>query len=216
MQKMHGPGESAKLLKIKRAELKQRQDKRFRVLFTGGPASGKSTLLSLLDECGYLCYPEEIRLLTRELLEETEPKQGENPLLLTDDHLGFNRRLIERRLGQWRDFEDRTGRAAFYDRGIPDVLAYMDAFDQPCPEEFRRMAREHRYDFVFVTPIWPEIYRNDSERMESIDTAYHMESRLLDTYVKYGYDPVPIPRMPPIDRMGFVLDFLRTQGLDFE
>lgn len=186
-----------------------KKNKRLRVLFTGGPATGKSTLIQGLASRGYRCYPEEIRLLTEEVLQSQRVvPHGENPLLITEDPLDFNRRLLERRLRQWRDFESREEGLAFFDRGMPDVLAYMDAFGQPYPGNFEQLCRWHRYDYVFLTPIWPEIFKNDSQRLESVETAYRTESHLIGTYRSYKYELIPVPLLPAEDRIRFVLDYL--------
>lgn len=181
-------------------------NRRLRVVLTGGPSTGKTTLIRSLQELGYLCYPEEIRKLTQELLNPSKVFQGgENPLLLTSDSLDFNTRLLERRLGQWLDFNGQPAYLGFYDRGIPDVLAYMDAFGQVYPDHFQEEARRRRYDCVFFTPIWPEIFVNDTERMESLETARLTEAKLLATYIDLGYDPIPIPLVPVEERIDFVL-----------
>jgi predicted ATPase len=190
------------------------ENKRLRVLFTGGPATGKSTLIEGLTSLGYRCYPEEIRLLTDEILQShpTLP-DNENPLLMAEDSLDFNRRLLGQRLRQWRDFEVREEALAFFDRGLPDVLAYMDAFGQPYPGNFEQLCQWHRYDCVFLTPIWPEIFKNDKQRLESVETAYQTESHLIDTYRRYDYELIAIPLLPLEDRIRFVLDYLKGRKL---
>ncbi len=190
------------------------ENMRRRVLFTGGPATGKSTLIGGLEDLGYHCYPEEIRLLTDEILKsQPDLSENENPLLMAVDPMDFNRRLLEQRLKQWRDFEDREEALAFFDRGLPDVLAYMEAFDQPYPRNFEQLCQWHRYDCVFLTPIWPEIFRNDRQRLESVETAYQTESNLIKTYRRYGYELITVPLLPPEDRLRFVLDFLKDREM---
>ena len=39
---------------------------------------------------------------------------------------------------------------------------------------------------VFYTPIWEEIYTNDNERKESIQSAITIEKSLLETYIFFG------------------------------
>ena len=60
----------------------------------------------------------------------------------------------------------------FFDRGIPDVLAYMDYFDQEYGPEFIDALESHRYDSIFLLPMWQEIYTSDSERFESYEDGF--------------------------------------------
>lgn len=154
-------------------------------------------------------------MLTREILEEKEsPESVENPLLFAADPIAFNNRLIQKRLRQWLDFEERKLPLAFYDRGIPDVLAYMNIFGQDYPDHFHQIALQHRYDLVFLAPVWPEIFHNDPERMETMETALRAESALRQTYTDYGYDLISIPFAPVEERADFLTEFLMRTGID--
>jgi len=55
--------------------------------------------------------------------------------------------------------EQVNKKTVFYDRGIPDVLAYMDYFKQDIPDNFNAICKEHTYDHVFLLPPWEAIYK---------------------------------------------------------
>ena len=58
---------------------------------------------------------------------------------------------------------------------------------------------------VFYTPIWTEIYTNDSERKEDILTAKNIENVLLTTYQSFGYHLIEIPKFTIKERVDFIL-----------
>jgi len=41
-----------------------------KIIITGGPSTGKTTIISKLQEKGYYCFPEFIRSITKELRED--------------------------------------------------------------------------------------------------------------------------------------------------
>ena len=58
---------------------------------------------------------------------------------------------------------------------------------------------------VFYTPIWEEIYTNDSERKESVESAITIEKSLLETYNFFGYTLIEIPKLTTGARVDFIL-----------
>lgn len=101
-----------------------------KIVITGGPGTGKSTLINHLISKGYLCTEEISRQVTKEA-----QKKGIDQLFLTDPLL-FSKLLLEGRQKQYMDSEIHKGQTVFFDRGIPDVLAYMDYIGDQYPETF--------------------------------------------------------------------------------
>ncbi|MEP4947750.1 MAG: ATP-binding protein, partial [Flavobacteriaceae bacterium] len=97
----------------------------------------------------------------------------------------------------------------FFDRGVPDVLAYMDFFNQPYPQDFVEVCENHKYDSIFVVPPWKEIYVSDNERLETFAEAEKIHHALINTYSKFGYNPIIVPKNPVDVRIAFVLETLK-------
>ena len=76
-----------------------------------------------------------------------------------------------------------------FDRGIPDVLAYMDFFNQEYGEEFITACQDNRYNIIFIAPPWEEIYVSDNERLETYKEAQEIHHALMGTYTRFGYKP---------------------------
>ncbi|WP_240198040.1 AAA family ATPase [Novosphingobium sp. P6W] len=95
----------------------------------------------------------------------------------------------------------------FFDRGLIDAaLALVHASGDPVAE---LLCREHRYHReVFLTPPWPEIYRQDADRRHDIASALDKYERLLAAYPRLGYNVVILPKAPIEDRAAFLLERL--------
>ncbi len=160
-----------------------------RIVITGGPGTGKTVLVRELERKGYSCFHEIIREMTEAAKKQESPdKHLVNPLAFVSDPLAFNRRILEGRIRQFMDAKRFQEPFVFYDRGIPDVLAYMDYFGQGYDGEFSRPCLQLRYDLVFLLPPWREIYTRDDERLESFEEACEIHDCLEDTYKRCGYE----------------------------
>ncbi len=177
-----------------------------RIVITGGPGTGKTSLIKNLEEKGYFCFHEVIRDLTLEAKKQGDPKKFvSNPLAFVDDPLRFNQHLFEARLSHFKEGNNLKGQIIFYDRGIPDVLAYMRYFEQPYPNDFIKVCREYRYDGVIVLPPWEAIYATDEERLETFQEAKDIHSELLAMYAEFQYPPIMVPKGSIEARTEFIL-----------
>ena len=171
------------------------------ILLIGGPSSGKTTLINHLQEEGFICYPE----ISREVTLKAREK-GIEQLFLTNPML-FSEMLLEGRIEQFENAltEEKT---VFIDRGIPDVLAYMDFIGDVYPEKFIEACQKYKYDTIFLLPPWEEIYTSDSERYESYEQAMQIHDFVVDTYTKFGYDLIEVPKVSVENRYHFIIDHL--------
>lgn len=172
------------------------------VLLIGGPGSGKTTLINHLAAQGHTCYPEISRQVTLEA-----QQQGIEQLFLEDPML-FSQKLLDGRVAQHISAQKDPAEVVFIDRGIPDVLAYMDFIGDTYPETFVQACREYRYTKIFILPVWDEIYQCDNERYEDLQTAHHIQDHLITSYTSFGYQLIHVPKMTIAERADFVLNHL--------
>lgn len=172
------------------------------IVIIGGPGTGKTTIIEGLIADGYCCYPE----ISREVTMEAK-KQGIEQLFL-ENPLLFSELLLEGRKKQFQKALQETENIVFLDRGIPDVLAYMHYIGDSYPAFFDQACKEHRYNSIFVLPPWQDIYVSDDERYENYEQAVLIHKHLLETYEKYGYSIVEVPRDTVENRVNFVLNHL--------
>jgi predicted ATPase len=104
-----------------------------------------------------------------------------------------------------RNYEDAHGsRLAFYDRGLPDIVAYAYRF-KVSPERCELEATTNKYEAtVFVAPPWQEIFVNDEVRRASFDDYLLFHRSILNIYKKLGYSIRVLPKSSVQERVEFI------------
>lgn len=172
------------------------------ILLIGGPSSGKTTLINHLEAEGHICYPE----ISREVILKAR-EEGVDYLFLENPML-FSERLLEGRIKQF-EMAITEEKTVFIDRGIPDVVAYMDFIGDSYPDEFVAACETYKYDKVFLLPPWEEIYTSDAERYESYEEASKIHNYLVETYTKYGYELHEVPKTSVEERFQFIINHIK-------
>lgn len=169
------------------------------VVITGGPGSGKSTLIAELRRSGYACVDEAGRAIIRDQLAIGGRAQHRADSLL------FAEVMLAWEMRSYRQAERWDG-PVFFDRGIPDIAGYHGLLGRPVPPHVAAAAdlfRHHRR--VFVAPPWPEIYTTDRERVQDFTEAVRTHDAIAAAYGRHGYELVPLPKADVRTRVAFVL-----------
>ncbi|MDC7998180.1 ATP-binding protein [Gilvibacter sediminis] len=186
------------------------EHKDHRVVITGAPGTGKTAVINALRNEGFHIFPEVIREFTaEETATQDSPQVATNPIVFAKDSDSFNRRLLLGRQQQFFAGGHLDTRPVFYDRGLPDVLAYMDYFDQEYGAEFEAYCTDHRYDQVFIMPPWEDIFHADGGRFETFEQAVDLHESLNLRYRYFGYDLVEVPRLTIAERVNFIRNQLK-------
>jgi len=173
-----------------------------RVVITGGPGTGKSSIIKSLEAHGYTCLHE----VSREVILQAR-KEGYDQLFL-EKPLLFSEMLLEGRVNQFHEGLTYNQKQVFYDRGLHDVVAYLHYAGEVYPEEFQTVCKSYSYDMVFILPPWKEIYTPDNERYESYEDAVKIHKYLENAYKSYNYNPIEVPKFTIEERVSFILDTL--------
>ncbi len=132
-----------------------------RVVFTGGPGSGKTSVIELLTGLGYPYAPE----VGRKII-QTEV-QSDGTALPWKDKLAFRDRMVLEDMKNYDDFGSSV--ITFFDRSIIDSYGYSKLEKIPVSECLVNKCHELRYHRnVFIFPPWNVIYENDVERKQDL------------------------------------------------
>lgn len=181
-----------------------------RIVITGGPSTGKTAVIEALRQKGYHCLEEVIRAMTlAKKAEENDLVFETNPIVSVSDPMAFNQMILDARIAQFESSLKSQEEFVFFDRGIPDVLAYMDCFNQTYDLSFREASNTNRYDFIFLMPPWKEIHVVDNERFESFEESLRVNACLEHSYTSLGYDVQSVPKDTILNRVDFILDSVK-------
>lgn len=168
-------------------------------VLTAGPAAGKTTTLNGIAACGYRVKPEIARLQIDNLISDGRDTDEIVP------SKPFEQAVISNELNVERQFD--SDEHVFCDRSLIDAVAYCEHFDVGIDFDslawFPELVRD-RYNEVFVLEQLP--MESDYARHENTEEASAVHQHLIDTYERFGYDPIHVPIKPLQDRVGQILD----------
>lgn len=176
-------------------------------ILTGGPGSGKSTVLNLLFSMGYPVVPE----VGRKIIQEQVSIKG-NALPWGDTCRYAELMLLQSVLDFGKFASLNIPR--FFDRGIPDTLGYCRFARIPVRKKLESAVRNYRYNpVVFVFPPWETIYTRDSERKQSFQEARDTCRTIREVYEENGYRTVAVPFLPPEECAVWILNYLNLPSV---
>lgn len=173
-----------------------------KIVLIGGPGTGKTTVLNKLKEKGFFCFDE----VSREVTLKAQ-KQGIEQLFLTEPLL-FSKMLLEGREEQFLKADKSQENIIFFDRGIPDVHAYMNYFKTEYPNLFLEKSNQYKYDLIFHFSPWKEIHTTDNERYETFEESCLIDTFLTKAYQDLGYKIINVPFGSVLERTNFIINSL--------
>jgi predicted ATPase len=174
-------------------------------VISGGPGSGKTTVLRELAKLGLQFPPEVARQIIQEQM------QAGGSALPWHDREAYARLMLQRSVDSYLRHTPAFN-PMFSDRGIPDTLGYARLIGLCADELLQRIdtaCRRYRYAaLVFLAPPWPEIYETDNERQQDFAEAERTFEKITEVYRECGYELSHLPMLAPAARAQFILQQL--------
>ncbi len=175
-----------------------------RFVLTGGPYSGKSTLLKALKDKGYAVIEETAREFIDKEMEKEKKDRSYEPKVPWISQ----KRFAIAFLPVQKEKENKTkGKIIFQDRSLVDPVAYCKAGGDNVEKEFSKAIKDAGYTKAFILDLLPG-YKIDSVRKEGIEFRKDVHRMLKETYEHFGIPVVSVPVWSVDERLRFVLSNL--------
>ena len=179
-----------------------------RIVISGSPGAGKTSIIRGLKDKGYNVFEEYSRIL----IDEGKASGKANFFLSNPEE--FSELLFMGRKAQYDASSSLYVNAAkpfvFFDRGILDIYAYLLAVNER-DDSWEKRIIPFKYDLVFLVEPWKEIYKKDIQRMETF-----IEAKRYFPYIKKVYEQshfiVTVPKDTIINRVLFIEHYMKLNG----
>lgn len=180
--------------------------KKKRIVISGGPGAGKTSLINGLNKLGYSTFEEYSRTLIA-----IAKNEGKSRYFLSEPY-AFSEALFTGRKQQYEDLNKLKTEFphVFFDRGIHDIYAYLKAIGKHT-KSWEKRVNEFQYDLVFLLSPWKEIYKEDEQRTENFEEAAHYFS-FIEAVYKQSHEIVYVPQDTVASRISFIQDKLKLHG----
>jgi len=173
------------------------------VVVTGGPYSGKTTLVQALAARGHVTVPE-AAIDVIETLNEQMGVEGQRAWRRSHP-LEFQQMVFELQVRREEALGPREG-TVFLDRGIADGIAYCTYTGIDPPGRFRRRAVASGYGHAFVLETLEGFEtRRGTGRMSRREDSLRIGRLIADAYRSIGVDVTLVGRRTVEERLDLVL-----------
>ena len=163
---------------------------------TGGPSSGKTTTVNLLQSHGYKTTIEHARHYI-----DTQKVTGKTVEEIRANQIVFQQGILDMQIEQEQAISPDD--VVFLDRAIPDALAYYRFLELSPDEKLQEAVHKHLYKKVFILDPLPLV--SDYARTEDGDAQKKIHALLTEAYESLPYPVVHVPVLSPEERVDFIL-----------
>jgi predicted ATPase len=167
-------------------------------ILTGGPSSGKSSLILALEQKGEYC----IREAAEDVIKYQQALGNKEPWLNPD----FQDWILNLQI-QREQRIPKEAKRAFIDRGLADGLAYYEFRGNEPSKAIKEATRNLDYEKVFLIQNLGNCINTDV-RKENLEEALKLERLLEKNYETLGYKVIKIGSAPLEERADKILSYI--------
>lgn len=168
-------------------------------VITGGPCTGKTTVVELLAKRGYMTIAEQARHYIN-----TQKIKGRTVEEIRNNKEQFQLDILNLQIREESTLD--VNQIAFLDRALPDAMAYYEFLGLKYDNGLVAMCKKFCYQKVFVLDRLPLI--NDYARLEDEDEQIRIHNLIIEVYSRFPCPVVQVPVLPPDERVDFIVQNL--------
>ncbi len=165
-------------------------------VITGGPSSGKTTMVNLLNKRGYKTTIEHARHYL-----DTQRANGKTVAEIKKHQREFQLGVLDMQIEQEASLSPDD--VVFLDRAIPDALAYYRFLNLKPDRKLLRAMADLSYKKIFILDCLPLV--RDYARQEDEAAQKRIHQLLMEVYESLAFPIVRVPVLPPEERADFIL-----------
>ena len=173
-----------------------------KIVISGGPGGGKTTIINSLKNMGYFCYDE----ISRDLIEKFKKNDTQN--IFIESPVKFSYILWKTREKQYKNsIIQKKYDKVFFDRSLLDVTSYLE-FIGKRNLNLEKKLRNFSYDIVFLVKPNKNFYTKDFSRYENFNQSMEIHDILEKNYKNY-FKTVNVPFKKLSERLNFIIEFCK-------
>jgi len=166
-------------------------------VITGGPSTGKTTVINMLQERGYQTTIEHARHYI-----DTMRDEGETVEEIRNNKRKFQLGVLDMQIEQEASIDPED--VVFLDRAIPDAMAYYQFLMLDYDERLLKVVESTSYKKIFILDRLP--FTKDYARTEDEEDQKKIHQLITKVYQDLGFPIVFVPVLPPDERVEFILN----------
>lgn len=165
-------------------------------VITGGPCTGKTTVVNLLAQRGYKTTIEHARHYI-----DTQKIQGRTVEEIRENKKEFQLSVLNMQIAEEARLD--VHEQVFLDRALPDAMAYYQFLGLEYDDLLMEQCHKYQYHRVFILDRLP--LTNDYARLEDEAGQKRIHQLIISVYESLHFPVVHVPVLAPEERVEFIL-----------
>lgn len=168
-------------------------------VITGGPSSGKTTVVQALQDLGYKTTIEAARHYI-----DLQRINGKSIDEVRENQRNFQHKILNLQIKIEKRLD--PSKLVFLDRALPDELAYYKYFNLEPDRKLMDSLNNFLYKKIFIMELLP--LAKDYARTEDKSAQIAIQKSIIDVYKARQEPVVMVPVLTVAERVKFILDQL--------